>query len=57
MTWWEAVLATLGVIGFWPALLVVGDRLDRWFQNRMTVKLGEGLDKLRAARRAAERGR
>jgi hypothetical protein len=37
--WWVAVLATLGIIGFWVALLIVGDKIDRWFQDRQTVKL------------------
>lgn len=39
MTWWQSVLATLGVIGFWPAYAVIGDQIDIWFQNRMTLAL------------------
>lgn len=39
MTWWEAVLWTLGVVAFWPALLVVGDKIDVWFQGRQRVAL------------------
>jgi hypothetical protein len=39
MKWWEAVLWTLGVIASWPALLVVGDRANHWFQNRQTLTM------------------
>lgn len=36
MTWWQAILSTLGIFGFWPAYAVIGDRVDIWFQNRQT---------------------
>lgn len=39
MTWWEAALWTGGVIAFWPALLVVGDRISHWWQDRQTMAL------------------
>lgn len=39
MTWWAAVLATLGVVGFWLLLVVVGDPIDRWRQARMAAQL------------------
>lgn len=43
MTWWEAVLSALGVIGFWPALLLAGDQLDRLFQRRQDARLWRSM--------------
>lgn len=51
MTWWQAVLSALGIIGAFVAVWLVGDRVDIWFHNRQTVKLQE----LRAARLASQR--
>ena len=39
MSWWEAVLWTVGVIGFWPLLIVVGDPIDRLWQRRQDARL------------------
>lgn len=39
LTWWESVLWTLGIVAFWPALLVVGDQINHWFQSRQTAAL------------------
>lgn len=39
MTWWMSVLCTLGVIGFWPALLFVGDKISHAVQRRAELQM------------------
>ena len=39
MTWWQSLLATAGVVGFWPAYAVVGDKIDIWWQRRQDALL------------------
>lgn len=58
MTWWQAVLSGLGTVVFWPALWLVGDRVDTWFHNRQMRNFpnAEEYERLRAERRA-ETGR
>jgi hypothetical protein len=43
VTWWQAALSALGVVGFWPAVLLIGDHLDRMFQRRMEATLWRSL--------------
>lgn len=54
MTWWEAVLCTLGVIGFWPAYALVGDIADRHFQDWQSRRLADGVETMRRERLARE---
>jgi hypothetical protein len=39
MSWWEALLWTAGIIGFWPALLVGGDWVGLRLQRRADQRL------------------
>lgn len=43
MSWYWAVLATFGVFGFWPLFVVVGDGIDKLFQQRMDATLWRSL--------------
>lgn len=65
MTWYWAVLITLGALGFWAVLPLVADVLDKAFQRRMAATLWRSLpydpgpeqldrDFRRAARQADE---
>jgi hypothetical protein len=51
VTWWEAVLYTLAIIGFWAAYCVIGDIVDRWFQRWQAARLQHAVDELRTIRR------
>lgn len=43
MTWYEAVLSTLGIIGFWAALVLVPELISGVFQKRMDLTLWKSL--------------
>jgi hypothetical protein len=52
MSWWESVLSALGVILFWPVLLIAGDVIDRRFQRFMDTRVFAGSEQIRRERLA-----
>jgi hypothetical protein len=43
VTWWQAVLWTVGSLLVWPAYAVLGEVGDRAFQRRMDATLWRSL--------------
>jgi hypothetical protein len=54
VTWWESVLATLAVIGFWVVWAFGGSWVDRRFQRWQDARLQDGVEQMRQERLARE---